>query len=521
VQGSTLTNALALRITVSIFLTMIATVYFSALSKPVAMAAPAPNSWTVATPPSPTGSWATVDYFDGQWIALGNSSEVAISSDGSTWNENAAPSGSWRTLASGNNRLVALSSASASNEEIISTNGIDWTPRPGPSGAWTSLTFGDGRFIAVSSLGRISTSTDGEHWTLVWSHRNYDLTSVAFGDGHFVAVDSALGATLISANGLDWSRILPQLNGLKWGAVAYGNGNFVALDDTSPGYVETSVYGYVWTLHEYAPAQATEGMTFGCGSFEAVGQPTGTTNNILSSSTGATWSAIAVPTDPTSTWTAIAYGAHRFVSVDDTGSIAVLQTTANCAATIPSPPRQISGNVRNGEVWTYMHPAADSGGAPVNSYRVLISNGTAARQCTAPPSFQPNCIIRGLSNREAYTVTTESHNRFGYSAMSDPEFVIPVASPNLSAVTTEAAIAATSAVVVQITGVVANSEGIYPTSLITVHFGQRLVYCHPNPFGECLVTITKPTIGVEEIYASYTGYGRSYQSPVSHVKITP
>ena len=40
-----------------------------------------------------------------------------------------------------------------------------------------------------------------------------------------------------------------------------------------------------------------------------------------------------------------------------------------------------------------------------------------------------------------YTVTTQSHNRFGYSVTSDPEFVIPIASWSLSAVTTESIIA--------------------------------------------------------------------------------
>jgi hypothetical protein len=55
----------------------------------------------------------------------------------------------------------------------------------------------------VSSNGQIITSTDGVHWTQVWSHSNYDLTSVAYGDGHFVAADAALGALVISSNGSD------------------------------------------------------------------------------------------------------------------------------------------------------------------------------------------------------------------------------------------------------------------------------------------------------------------------------
>jgi hypothetical protein len=184
-------------------------------------------------------------------------------------------------------------------------------------------------------------------------------------------------------------------------------------------------------------------------------------------------------------------------------------------------PLQVSGNVHNGEVWTYMHPAAHAGGATVNSYRVNITNGAVTKQCSAAVYFQPNCIIRGLTNRQVYWVTTQAHNRFGYSVTTDPEFVIPVASWSFDAVTTEPVIAQSSPVVVQVTGVIANSQGIYPVTTITVHFGASLYYCHPNPFGECLITVANPAVGVDSIYATYTGYGRSYVSTISHVTITP
>jgi hypothetical protein len=494
---------------------------FVVLPSPSAMGSPSLSVWNVASVPSPTESWFTVEFVDGQWIALGHTADVAVSPDGSTWAEYPVPPGSWQSVAFGNGQYVALSSVNAGNEEMVSTNGINWTAVAGPSGPWTSLTFGEGRFVAVSSRGQIITSTDGVHWTQVWDHRNYDLTSVTYGDGHFVTVDTAMGATVISANGSDWSRILAPISGLKWSAVVYGNGNFVALDGSGSGYFETSVYGYDWTLHRYSPAQDTDGATFGCGNFVAVGEPTGSTNNIISSSTGATWMSAPVPTDVTSDWTAVGYGAHRFVAVDSAGDIAWSNSAANCAAAIPISPRQVSGNVHNGEVWTYMHPALRDGGAPISSYRVTISNGAVTRQCSAPVFFQPNCIVRGLTNREVYWVTTEAHNRFGFSASSDPEFVIPVASWSFNAVTTQRVIAQSAWVVVQVTGVLANSQGIYPTSLITVHFGEQVAYCHPNPFGECLITIANPAVGATSIYATYTGYGRSYQSPTSHVTITP
>jgi hypothetical protein len=481
----------------------------------------ASNDWTMATSPSPTGNWYDVDYADGQWIALGHTPDVAISQDGSTWTEYPVPTGSWKTVAYGNGKYVALSSVATGADEIVSTDGINWTAVPGPAGAWTGMVFAAGRFVAVGSLGQIVTSTNGQDWTQVWDHSKWDLTSVAYGNGHFVAVDSSVGSTLISSNGLDWGLYPPVGTGLKWGAVVYGNGTFVAFDESGSGDIATSVYGYHWALHRYAPSEEITGAAFGCGSFLASGQPSGATNDFLSSSTGATWSLAAVPTDTMADWTAVAYGAHRFVAVDSEGNIAWSNSASDCAASIPSAPQQLSGNVANGQVWTYMHPPAVSGGSSVNSYRVTISNGTVTKECTATVGYQPNCIVKGLNDGEVYWVTSQAHNRFGFSAFTDPEFVIPVANWTLTATTAQAVVPQAGPVTVLVTGVIANGEGIYPNTIITVHFGGVLATCHPNPFGECLVTISDPPTGLTPIFATYTGYGRTYTSPISHVTVTP
>jgi hypothetical protein len=484
-----------------------------------AIASASANVWSVATAPSPTGSWTAVAFGNGRWVAIGHGADVAVSTDGSTWTEQAVPAGTWQTITYAHGEFVALSSTNSGAQEMVSTNGLNWSAPSGPTDPWTALTYGEGRFVAVSSNGVIDTSTDGVHWTDAWSHRNYDLTSVAYGDGHFVATDTAMGAIIISTNGTKWSRLLPLRNGQKWGAVAYGNGNFVVFDGSGSGLIATSVYGYDWTLHSYSPSQEITDAAFGCGSFVAAGESSGTSNSFFTSTSGATLLATAVPVDATSDWTGVAYGAHRFVAVDSAGNIASSSSPSDCAAAIPSTPLQVSGNVHNGEVWTYMHPSTRAGGARVNSYRVNITNGTVTRQCTAAVYFQPNCIIKGLTDREVYWVTTQAHNRFGYSVNTDPEFVIPVASWSFSAMTTTPVVAPSTPVVIQVTGVIANSEGIYPVTVITVHFGAKLEYCHPNPFGECLITIPNPGPGVTSIYATYTGYGRSYVSPTTHVTI--
>jgi hypothetical protein len=283
----------------------------------------------------------------------------------------------------------------------------------------------------------------------------------------------------------------------------------------------TSVYGYDWTLHRYAPAEEVTSVAFGCGKFLTSAGTSEASENFLSSSNGAAWTGTPVPVDPSAEWTAVAYGAHKYVAVDSAGSIAWTNSSSNCAEAIPSAPRQVSGNVAGGQVWTYMHPSAHPGGSPINGYRVTISNGSVTRGCSALVYYQPNCIVKGLKDGEVYWVTTQAHNRFGFSAYSDPEFVIPVSRQTLSAVTAQPTISRSGLVEVEVTGVRANTQGIYPLTEVAIHFGGTVEHCRPNPFGECLVPISDPPIGVASLYASYTGYGHSYVSPVSQITITP
>jgi hypothetical protein len=174
-----------------------------------------------------------------------------------------------------------------------------------------------------------------------------------------------------------------------------------------------------------------------------------------------------------------------------------------------------------------MHPSSSAGGARVEGYRVAITDGVTTTYCHAAVYYQPTCIIKGLQNHRIYWVTAQAYNRFGYSAPTDPEFVTPVAAQSLQVAaprvaTTESApsdASSASSVELQLTGVIANSEGFYPVTTVSVHFGSTLKTCRPNPFGQCLITVSNPPTGAIPTYASYTGYGRSYRSPTQDIVI--
>ena len=498
---------------------MAAVVSFVTMPAQNASGATPASAWKIASTPTSAGSWYAAAYAAGRFVVLGHGAVVATSTNGVTWDTHPVPAGSWQSVAFGAGRFVALSSLNASLNEMTSTDGVHWSALPGPAGEWTGITFGAGRFLAVSAFGQLITSTDGIHWTTTWSRSQFLLNSVSYGNGRFIAVDSADGDALISTDGYHWSFYPITTPGTPWYAVTFGNGVFSAF--TPAGLVATSELGYDWVTHQDPTTQQMNASTFGCNTFVATGQASGHVNNVLTSHAGASWNSSPVPTDVTANWTAVAYGANEFVAADTSGTIASMHVEGYCGATVPSPPKDVSGNIESAQVWTYQHPPMSQGGAPIDGYLVTISNGSRSWTCHAPVYYEPNCIIKGLNNRQVYTVTTQVHNRFGYSAPTDPEWVIPVPTWSLQAVTLTPTVPSSQPATVQVTGVIANAAGIYPQNPVTIHFGAQTFYCVPSPFGECLINVPHPQLGRVAISASYTGYGAYYQSPTSHVLVVP
>lgn len=496
---------------------LVAALLFAVVPSQGAIAATGASAWQVTLHSSAKGNWYATTYAAGRFVVVGHGAAIATSSNAVTWTSHLAPAGRWQSVAYGDAKFVALSAVNTALEEMTSSDGVHWVAQPGPRGEWTGITYGAGRFLAVSALGQLITSTDGVHWITTWTRSQFLLNSVTYGNGRFIAVDSADGDALISLNGFNWSFYTISTPGAPWFAVSYGNGVFSAFSPS--GLSATSMLGYVWVTHRTSAPQQMNASTFGCNTFVATGQVAGHVNMVITSPLGASWYSSPVPTDTAANWTGVAYGANEFVAVDTAGTIATHHVAGYCGPTVATPPQDVSGNIESGQVWTYQHPPVSQGGASVDGYLVTITDGSRSWTCHAPVYYQPNCIIKGLANRTVYTLTTQVHNRFGYSAPTDPEWVIPVSRWSLQAVTPTPTVPASQPVTIQVTGVIANSEGIYPQNPVTVHFGAQTFSCVPSPFGECLINVPHPQLGRVAISASYTGYGVYYRSPSSYVTV--
>lgn len=203
------------------------------------------------------------------------------SSDGQTWTLiTETPYSLIRRLQLANGLLFALGQASL----FVSTNGSNWAPRPG-LGRPRGVAFGNGRYAAVSVEDGVFTSLDAEHWTNTW-FGPVGFYDISFGNGRFVAVgftrtpDGSQPAVLTSPDGVRWTaeQARPPLEDSSFTRVHYANGAFVTLDGGSLYHdgtyrygIWTSSTGAEWTQRRNFRSLAFSGLTFGNGTFLAVG----------------------------------------------------------------------------------------------------------------------------------------------------------------------------------------------------------------------------------------------------------
>ena len=124
--------------------------------------------------------------------------------------------------------------------------------------------------------------------------------------------------------GIDWTK-RTGIAGL-WDAVAYGNGKFVAVSETSgQSQVMTSPDGITWTA-QTAPLGSWYGVTYANGLFVAVSWSGD--NSVMTSPDGITWTARTVPAGAADAqWNSVTYGNGKFVAVASVGTNRVMTST--------------------------------------------------------------------------------------------------------------------------------------------------------------------------------------------------
>lgn len=241
-----------------------------------------------------------------------------------------SPSGSIaRILTSGNAvppKYVATASGTVTG--AYSLDGITWVDitlptATAPTGAtnnqWRAVAYGVvsnvGYYVAVARESSVAAySTDGINWTSSALGDVADWVDVAYGNGTFVAIaESTSGSALrsVSTNGgSTWS--LGTLSGAGARCIAYGGTRFVAVEGNFSNQVSYSTAGTTWT-NTTLPANDDStnsnwvDIAYGNGRFVAIAE-----NSAMAaySFDGATWTKSNLPT--IAEWDSINYGQGVF-----------------------------------------------------------------------------------------------------------------------------------------------------------------------------------------------------------------
>src|SRR5262245_13619137 len=137
-------------------------------------------------------------------------------------------------VAFGNGVFVAVGDNST---VATSTDGANWSVgSPGAYGNLAGVRFLNGQFVVVGSTDKILSSNDGTNWSAgtLPSAGSWD---VAYGNGVYMVAGNT---TYVSSNGVDWVVTVPHItvfgltSPILLGAVVFGNNRFVGLPSTLP-----------------------------------------------------------------------------------------------------------------------------------------------------------------------------------------------------------------------------------------------------------------------------------------------
>ena len=214
--------------------------YFSAIlllvmSTRAAVAGPLDN-WHWRSPTPQGNPLYGIHYENGNWIAVGESGTLIISSDGTNWTAESA----------GTDLDLHASAYGSGNHVVVGADGtietspdaIDWQPQYG--GTFYSLNaviYAANQFVAVGDATTILTSPDGAAWTQR-SSGNWPLYDIFYTNGLYVCAGGTneQAVILTSTNGADWTlRLLIHASAFK--SIAYNDGEFAAaFSDHTAGF---------------------------------------------------------------------------------------------------------------------------------------------------------------------------------------------------------------------------------------------------------------------------------------------
>ncbi len=211
------------------------------------------TSWTTGTTTASAPRLNSIAFGAGVFAALGNGESGVSSPTGVTFTDRKVFTTALRDVCWGNGQYLAVGD---SGGVAVSSDGQKWVSRPNPTAStqnMSSVAYGNGVYVALhTGIASCYTSVDGATWV---SRTVPRLGSrVRFVNGLFTIVTSPV--IDISRDGITWASY--GLTGGAAGTVIYGNGVYVALNSGT-------VYEYSYSAATWFNGSplTTSGVSFG------------------------------------------------------------------------------------------------------------------------------------------------------------------------------------------------------------------------------------------------------------------
>ena len=238
-----------------------------------------------------------VRYCNDRYLAAG-SSTLLSSIDGITW-ELVSSAINFSGVCYGNGRYVAVGYSSAI---YTSEDGTTWTGKSSgiSSAVFNDVIYANGLFWAVGNSGVIAVSEDGLTWASRETGTTGNIRAITYGKGIYMAVGESC-TLAISVDGITWSRIsllgvVANTSKVNLTGVAYEGNQFVAVGGYAnyTGKILVSQDGVTWEIKYYSTSVSTAPSITTTGT-EYVVVFNNTSSTVVSSSSIFTAEGLALP----------------------------------------------------------------------------------------------------------------------------------------------------------------------------------------------------------------------------------
>ena len=318
------------------------------------------ENWTTIDIPNTNHiTFRKIIYENNQFVIVGDSGEIGISSDGTNWNiiTTYASTYFW-SVCYGNGLFVAV--GTDGGIYVSYNNGANWiSVNSGTTEALTGISYGNGMFIAVGDNGCILSSSDGINWNVLSTLTTSVILNVKYINHTFYAIGGA-GVIITSLDGIEWNvkksgttkssfsnsqlfktikvnnkiyaggfggYLINSSDGTNWNQkkittlniydIIYINNLLIAVTGANSGTgnsILVSFDGENWEETQNISDTGLQGITYGNGLYIVVGKD----GRILSSEDLVTWTYRRQTTG--TSFTSVCFGNNMFVAVGSTSA---------------------------------------------------------------------------------------------------------------------------------------------------------------------------------------------------------